>query len=89
MTNHEHVWVEKERYENDDRTRVFQECACGVGRRGCCAKRLDFDGTEAWGPVGEWWFGEPMRKTSVYEDDPNPPRPGESVVWALNMAQDD
>jgi len=55
-----HLWVEVDRHENDDRVRARAVCAngCRTVLYGCFAKRVDVDGVPAWGPVGEWTTSE-------------------------------
>ncbi len=46
--------------DNNCRTRIEVRCTrCRKTWYGCLAKRLDDDGAEAWGPVGEWTWRQP------------------------------
>lgn len=62
---HGHLWCESGRHENDDRIRAFYYCDCGAQMSACFAKRLDDDGVEAWGKVGEWRYSSIIMAAEV------------------------
>lgn len=37
--DHEHVWTQRDRNENEDRIRTSDRCPCGAVRYGCFPKR--------------------------------------------------